>query len=816
LSTFATIIETWRGSKTRQSHSELRVRILEGDWLSACRHAVRSGDSEEINRWLTPDSVRLEILDDVGAMYDNRVSVGNFYVRQLRAYLMCARAAISTDNFPSVDEALLLASREVEFPVAFYRDLTTYLSGGHPDARPTETVTIGIVLVELGHRGVVARLKLQKMPRGTAALYPAVKHGFLFRDAASVAAERTAREYARRHSALWRDNSDVRWSLDGIPTGLRRVSGGSLGGAFATGLHFLFTRPRDMPYYVVSAALSSSNGRFGPVQEAEVKLASISSAVGVNVQSVVVPPGFTPDSLAGLYNEQTGIHRLRPGREVHPQLYEVYDVAQAVSVLQQCQSRRRWQSLSRKAVPGVALSVFFFLTVWLLTPRFYSFYITGGGRILIRFGLTGFLLPSRQLDTGFIQRDFTADSVTRLLDKGWQFDGGNRSQWVDSVVNALPASVEKARFLNRLGRNVEAAKIWITIIKSPDSTPGAINSAANALCMSGYNRQDICEVLLPAFKEYLRTREGGAVDIGDALLSTNPVLLPQIVTGMRSLALQGGNNFVNIPAVELLVRADPRQGKTATSLLEYLALHDPNAAIRVKALQALFLMTPAGTPNAEIAARKVVLLCNPLLMDENGESNRDAFEALNSVGDRYPDMVVSSLRTYIKGRYARGRTGTVAFPVAVMAANRDTSRLVSRLITPQSAAGVMGVLLADDEPTLNRFALQIDDFFLENRANVEAYTHCLAVHLAFVTLRSGRKGDVAGNVEHLQELMQSDFAEHWAMYRDGCACAIAICVPRERHREVTLLLERKWRIENRPQIKVALSLAIEELSHDAP
>lgn len=766
------IVTEWQHSR-RTERGQLQARIVEG-WLTLCQSAVAERNVDEITRWLDRKGARADILDSISDMVEDSNEVGLFYANQMQAYLLCAQAAIS--DIPHLtDDTMRQASLLTDLPFGFYRDLLASLRpvSQHRESR-TRIQCIGALLVEAGQTGLAARLVLERIPRGTSSLYPGITRGFIFRDPQFRQAEEAARLYARSTAGVWNDNSDVRWSLEGIPAGQRSLKGGSLGAGFAAGLHFLFTSPCDLSSSAITATVTP-DGTLGAIKGWNTKVQGAKNTDG-KIRTVITASD-QGDLVAG---------------DKRLEVRQFENVNEVVLCLRRLRARQRRRQMWR-AVPTSATLVFvlFGLTASQMTHRYD---VKGGGRVVVKSTVSLPYVPNEEIDTGFIQRDFRADSISGLQKRSWLLQLNNPNRWADDIATALPPAVEKARLLLRLGNESQARSLLQHLLQS-DSIRERV-SAARTLVKADPTQTRIARTaLLRVFRRHNGIPDEDYVDVARALIEVDPGQARLVIPAMHTLIRENQNNFVRIPATQTLVAADHREKQFAIRLLEPL-LQDPNNGVKAKAAQALFESDPRY---ADVALQ----ILTPLLLDPNNDVNRAAFEGLNTIGRVYPERVTNTAARIVATSASENSPDVKA----------NLADLVRQLITPTTAYGVMNVVTASDQQSLRMAAEQVDDFFLNDRSDVERNTRFLGVKLADIAKRRVNRQDAPSTtvVEYLLEEMQMPLADRWAIYRHGCAHAIGLCTPANQRKTVAAHLEDMRRKETRPHIRIALARAMEEL-----
>ena len=186
--------------------------------------------------------------------------------RQLRLLRTCYQCALlartAQDAVPTASEIEIIADQAGLAP-GRVADLFRSVTG--KQLRPAHaSVQLIVLLINDDHAGVPAALRLECLAKGTGSLYPTPWLG-LCRDRTFVQAEALAAGTLSKTNDI-----DVRWTLqrlDGKPLG--HLTGPSMAGAFALGLHYLVDRPSDLePGYLAQVAVSSTldeTGRFTPV-----------------------------------------------------------------------------------------------------------------------------------------------------------------------------------------------------------------------------------------------------------------------------------------------------------------------------------------------------------------------------------------------------------------------------------------------------------------------------------------------------------------------------------------------------------------------
>ena len=759
------IINIWTcGSRSEQN--QLRARLLQGSWLRACQYAVKDRQIDEVERWLGGVGIRSDIYSSM-AQSDPNGTVGEFRVRQMRAYLLCAKAAMANNGILP-DEILLKASAETGLPGAFYRDLLALMYNHALPVSPIRAQRLSVILVGLDGTGVVAQLVLERFHRGTGSFYPSPALGFVYREETFSQSEQSARHFARSNQGKWNDESDVRWSLEGVSHGVRRLSGGSLGGAFAVGLQILFANPCDLSRFAVSASLAD-DGSLGRIENWEEKVLAARFAER-GIRAV-----FTANSEA--YNS----HSCRP-----VSIRIVKNVASTVAKLQSLQRLQLWHSARRIILVPVTLVLTVYLSGLALTHLVHSYSFKGGQRVFVTIGVPSDYMPHCAIDTGFIMNDFRASESAHLEERGTVWRAAPEHVWADEIAEALPLSAQRVKLFMRLGRTQDAIRDAMPFVNSEAS--GECSDACDELIeLEPAAKSVYVAILRHRFDKAVGTSNlGDVTDYANALLTADALQSGHVAHGLRKVILRTGNNFNNVPNLRVLLRADPGQRQFAINFLKPL-LHDAAIQVDIEAASLLFEIDPSE----KVRTIKLVV---DFLLSQNADINRAAFEGANTMGVLCPADLTRAMVELDRVR-----------PGGLWPLQSDPNVPPA---TRTSAHALVNYLMAVTPEQFRTSAMLIDDVSLSNRDVVETYTRFAGMKIATVSLHHH------GNMplpDYLLKEMQEPVSNYWAIYRNGCGYAIAFTTPAPLRPTMINRLTKLWKHETRAHVKIALAIAIEQL-----
>jgi hypothetical protein len=752
MSSLSEIARSWSNEQDQTVKGRMRAKLLGGHWEEVCRRAVRESETEELACWLDRQGSRGEILD---AVSDYRPG-GTFYVRQMRAYLLCAQAALA-EAHGEVERLLRAASDQTELPLGFYQDLKALLLGQALPA-PVRCQRIGSLLVDQGGRGVVATLLLERLQRGTGAFYPSPLHGFVFRESQFRRAEQDARACIRSHRR-WMPESDVRWSLEGLPHRQGLLRDASLGGAFATSLYCLFTDPSDLRRYAVTGELQGE-GRLLPVQHLPEKLAA-ASAPQSRITDIVIPRG---SEVPLDYRESRRV-------------WAADTVESAFRTLQRIRkSERKRRAAKISLIAGLAATI---LAVALLAieSETYHFHIEGGERVVVDFGLPFASLTYREVDTGLVQSDFVSDRLSDLCRGVRWWAKAGRYGWASDALPALPLTATRARLLMRLGAGT--ADYMPDLLKQLGSADaGDRLSAAETIAALG-DRTLQRRAARIVSRDLTDKRGEIQVRAANVLLQLDSRQTERVRKAMTILIVpgdRGGSNYVNIPALEVLLRADPTKTQYVVGFLKPL-LKDRSLLIDAMAAEALFKVD-------QRYAEEALRILPPLLASGDAGVRERSFHALKTVATKFPERVVAvAARTPYAHNY----------------------------ISDGTLRAIEGMARAQDARSFDRAVLRVRDVFFFSQAYAAEASRMIEHKMANFALNAGSSENPEGSVDFLLGKMKTPLADRWAVYRTGCGDAISLVVPVARRAATRKRLYSLWRNEKRPEIRIALGEALEQL-----
>jgi HEAT repeat protein len=280
-------------------------------------------------------------------------------------------------------------------------------------------------------------------------------------------------------------------------------------------------------------------------------------------------------------------------------------------------------------------------------------------------------------------------------------------------------------------------------------------------------------------------------ELGDALIEMDQKQAATVVPKMHVLVQQtAGDNYARIPAVRALRKTSESEVPLALQVVKPLSDADMNFQIRAMALREVLECEP------HFSREKLNALVT-LLITANSDVRSTVFMCLRELGKDHADEILDSAPAMAAKADELAKPGT------------DVS--LEHSVSRATAISLKKVVSAGNEADFKRAAAAVPDFLINDRRDVEVFSYIGAVKLAGFLRHQQNTPDLDSSVNHLLSEMRSPLAERWALYRQACARAIALCAPRESHPRLANRLRKLWAKENCPHIRIALALSIEEL-----
>jgi hypothetical protein len=759
---FHDIVTLWEKARPGVAQNKLCGRLLDGEWLEACKAAVQHSQFEEIERWLAPRGTRADIIDNIRDLHP-------FYAAQAKAYVLCCLAALDNDSDAS-ERLLLAASRETDFPIVYYHDLKSLLIGQVLPAASHPPQIISVLLVKPDRTGVVCRLLLERIQYGSGALYPRPEVGFLLLDPDFKEAELQARAYARSLRTGWNDRSDVRWSLLDKPPAQRSLKGSSLGGSFAVGLQFLFSRPCDLSSYAVAAKITKG-GELVSVHDWEAKFASAQS-IERKIRAIITAPNQVEPSALN-----TRITLLSAPT--------VEEACRHIKRLRTKQNGRRRAFLL--VLPAICLLMV--LALINANNHVFQFEMKPGGRVVVKRGLSLPLMESSEIDTGFVRSDLLADRLDGLLGKRTLWHSGRYPDWPAEIADAMPNNCQKAILFQRIGREAAARKLFVSLLSS--SYPGERMMSARRLSEADSSQSGAAVAAVRAMFDHPNDiKQPEYAELAGVIAQLDPRQGAPIIPVMHQLIQQTNDNYVRMPAVWALGKASRSEIPFILGIVKPLSTTDMNFQIRAMALREVIKYEP----DSSLEPLKALM---ELIVSSNGDVRGTAFQCLREVGKNRPDDIVNSAPSIAAKADELVREGTQ------MSLENSVSLL--------TALALRDIVTARNEEEFKRAAESVKDFRFNDQRDEDVFSYIGAVKLTGFLKHQHKIPNVEVGVNHLLAEMKTPLGERWAIYRTACARAVVLFVPLADRQRVATRLRRLWERESRPELRIALAIAVEEL-----
>jgi hypothetical protein len=794
------LLQRWAAySALADRRKAMRQDLASGVWMQACQQSAQQGRLDEIKQWLEsledPGQKRAEPLDTLLKLIRDLGTAGEFYSRQMQAYLHTAQAALQAD-VSGQDACLLRAHELTRLPLGFYQNLGRTFRVSPADRPETRTERISVLLVQSGGTGVVGTLVLEQLVRGTGALFPAASMGFVLRDPAFQEAERQALRYVKRTLPA-ACVCDVQWHLETQDT-LFELTGGSLGGSFALGLTSLYRSPSDLTAYALVAGIAE-NGALVRVDDqglhAKLRAAHSTERAFDLVMSV-----------------EQGIPKPIAYRFEYAVVDSVESAYQRIAQRRQRAKRRRLLQRSGAAlVSGMALWLLLF-TAGLFVS---SLQIRPGGRLMVVAGIDLPGLRHGELDTGILEDEVQSDRLSTVMGHGYFWSQGASNTWFDRIVPYLKNPSRKAQLLAAVGRKAEAVELLQNTLQT-GRTEWQIEACTTLSSLAPEQHASVGAAALRLYSKWGDYHEKFP-DLVTLLMAHCPERKQEWLRDTRAYIDHNPQNDVRIPAARPIIRYDLKTwggypaggsflqhdfpinsslGKHCSDFhmwLEYLAMHDQAGYIATDAGYELYVLDPSTYPIAmEVCRRHITYTSDPRQV-------RNVFRILQAIAYRDPEHVFVTPPVYdgIERKIALG----------------TSNNLLDNAVSGYVLSRVRALLGAATERELLSAIAQMPDIPVKSKEWEQALACVVALRLTEVYRKSAvweERSDSGKAVRHFLQLMDSPLSDRWSILRHACAFSMYFCVRPADREKIYTLLQQAWSVETKAHVRVALSLALNE------